>query len=114
GLEPAPIVDLQLRVGTHAVAARIFGRRRWQRRWIRGTQISAPEPFSTMPLDWTYAFGGRADVGGRRVPNLDNPLGRGYVLDEQAVDGVELPNIEEPERLIRHWTDMPRPLAFSP
>ncbi|HLT38057.1 MAG TPA: DUF2169 domain-containing protein, partial [Enhygromyxa sp.] len=113
-LRPATQLDVGLRVGELDVTARVFGRRRWQMRWLRGPQIGAPDSFETMLLDWSHAFGGRALVDGRKVPNLDNPLGRGYVLDIKQIDGVELPNLEEPDRLIRRWSDQPRPFAFSP
>ena len=113
-LRPARQLDVRLRVGELDVSARVFGKRTWQRRWLRQPQISATELFDRTPLDWSNAFGGRALVGGRKVPNLDNPVGRGYVLDEAQIDGVELPNIEEPDRLIQRWSDQPRPLAFTP
>ena len=113
-LRPAPELDVRLRVGELDVAARVSGKRTWQARWLRAPQIGPAELFETMPLDWSHAFGGRAIAGGRRVPNLDNPVGRGYVLDAKQLDGVELPNIEEPDRLIQRWSDQPRPLAFTP
>jgi hypothetical protein len=96
----------------------------------RGEAIgfSAPEPFTTMPLSWERAYGGRdeyaeaktefvPDVGLRspRLPsNLGsiayprNPHGRGFFIDidRERLAGTPVPNLEDagdpvrPERLL--------------
>jgi hypothetical protein len=115
GGRPVEQLDVRLRVGDSLDAVgRVFGRRRWQARLLRQPHISKPEPFEAMPLDWAHAFGGHARSQGREVPFPANPHGRGYILDRKAVDGVELPNLEDPDRLITRWANAPRPLAFAP
>ena len=54
---------------------------------------SEPETFTEMPVQWTRAFGG-PDVA-------DNP------------HGIALPNIEDPDALIKSTTDKPHPVGLS-
>ena len=91
----------------------VIGDRVWRRRWPSFV-ASDPEPFERMPLDWSRAFGGRARVRGTEVPLLDNPSGRGYVLDPAAAEGVALPNLESVDDRLRHPLDAPAPVAFAP
>lgn len=61
-------------------------------------RLSDPQPFDTMPLSWTRAYGGEGH------PN--NPLGKG--AQETLVDGIRthlMPNIEWPHRLITNIQD---------
>ncbi len=91
----------------------VIGDRWWRRTW-RGYAPSDPQPFVEMPLGWDRAYGGYAKVRGGELPNLDNLLGTGYVLDEAAAEGVKLPNVEDPAQLIRELGDRPRPVSFCP
>ncbi|RZL64502.1 MAG: DUF2169 domain-containing protein [Variovorax sp.] len=62
--------------------------------WIDG-RATAPQPFESMRLDWSRAFGGPAFA--------DNPLGIGHA--PEAVNGLmvqRLPNVEDPHRRIDH------------
>ncbi|PCJ86087.1 MAG: hypothetical protein COA54_09625 [Thiotrichaceae bacterium] len=72
----------------------IFGDREWQ-----GGIPSQPQPFSTMPLDYSLAF------GGNDYPN--NPDGKGFN------DGV-LPNIEDPSQLLTSNTSKILPAGLGP
>jgi len=58
-----------VKVGQWSKGLKVVGRR---------TSSSKPIPFSSMPLDWTHAYGGPGDP--------DNPVGKGRV-------GSELPNL---------------------
>lgn len=91
----------------------VIGDRRWRRRWP-GWGATDPEPFTEMPMSWQRAFGGHARVNGAELPCVDNRLGKGYVLDPAAAEGVELPNIESCPGLIRNVWDQPRPVSFCP
>ncbi|WP_181197409.1 DUF2169 domain-containing protein [Enhygromyxa salina] len=91
----------------------VIGDRQWQKRWP-GWTASDPAPFVEMPITWARAFGGHAVVNGSEVPCVDNQLGRGYVLDPRAAEGVALPNIENPGELIQAIEDRPRPVSFCP
>ncbi len=66
-----------------------------------------PIPFTEMPLCWERAFGGPSTA--------DNPVGLG--LGKSVVNGkavIRLPNIEDPEKLIRGKRDRPAPICSTP
>jgi hypothetical protein len=78
------------------------------RRWERGDKPSAPEPFVRMPLAWDRAFGG---------PRFEaNPVGIGHAdaLRRARREPVPLPNLEDPERLLRVPAQTPAPACFAP
>ncbi len=68
------------------------------RSWQSGVPTS-PAPFERMPLVWERAFGGAATT--------TNPVGRG------AVGGL-LPNLEDPDHLVRSPRETPAPVCFAP
>lgn len=110
---PVTAMDVSLSVGDFARGLTVTGARRWVQ---AGKRLSpgAPEPFTSLPLTWEHAFGGAADLEGKQVPNPDNPKGKGFILNEAAAEGVELPNVEDPDTPIRSWEDRPRPACFAP
>jgi uncharacterized protein YjbI with pentapeptide repeats len=68
-------------------------------RELRGGAPTAPAPFARMPLRYERAFGG---------PGHDaNPVGAGLA-------GARLPNLEQPDRMIRGKGDRPAPACFAP
>lgn len=70
--------------------------------------VSAAEPVTTVPLRWELSFGGLDDAR--------NPIGRGLDL-EAGPDGqprIAMPQIEWPERRVRHPKDRPPPANFAP
>jgi hypothetical protein len=111
---------------------------RLKRLWVQGDRqarhvpdappvFTDPEPFDTLPLRYERAYGG-TDVfsdarGAFAYPR--NPTGRGFVVANtpQAVDGLPLPNIEDPndlitpERLITtdyaRWAEQPAPAGLG-
>ncbi len=92
----------------------VFGERQWRRRGRRWRQTE-PETFSTLPVTWAHAFGGVATSLGAPIPHMGNPHGKGYVLEPGPhIDGLSLPNIEDPEHLIGEPEDAPCPFGFSP
>ena len=89
--------------------------------------ISDPVPFTTMPIRYERAYGGK-DLRSR--PDAPfyyprNPLGRGAALYNirEAVEGLRLPNIEDPDDLLtperivledeRNWNNQPLPQGFG-
>lgn len=69
--------------------------------------VSAPEPVTMVPLRWELSFGGMDDPR--------NPLGRGLDL-EPGPDGSEriaMPQIEWPDRRMRHPKDRPPPANLA-
>lgn len=88
----------------------VFGNRTWD-----GGKITSPEPFERMPLIYERAYG-----GGDRGAEYDqlyeqNPIGTGYSADTRAsrLDGVYLPNIEDPSALIRSLSCNPAPAGVE-
>ncbi|MCA9607959.1 MAG: DUF2169 domain-containing protein [Myxococcales bacterium] len=93
---------------------------------------SAPIPFTTMPLTWTHAYGGTAEVwwdDHTRVP-LQHPVNRaGLGFDAEGfARGMEahcppgyprlteerrLPNVEDPAHAIVTWADDPVPTCWA-
>jgi hypothetical protein len=105
-------------------------------------RFGGPEPFERMPLCWTRAYGGVAPYDGPPPPCEDvldlyrriafpgnryprNPIGRGWALRNQAalLDGLELPNLEDPSHRIsvedgfpssaEEWHRQPIPASFG-
>lgn len=89
-------------------AVRVFGDREWIA-GFGGLQMSAPKPFLKVPLDLSYAYGGKSQWDGLEIGWPDNPSGKGLYFDEAGANNGGLPNIEEIDQLIRNWDD--RPLA---
>ncbi len=121
----------------------VFGKRLVE--WSQGgPRLSRPEPFTEMPLLYQNAYGGldnrvpipaqleedymRTVALGMQFdhPGLypRNPVGKGYLVLPDPIDGVELPNLEDPadmltaERLITRkpelWYRQPLPWCFEP
>jgi hypothetical protein len=96
-------------------ALQVFGDRYW-----RNGRITAPEPFQTMPLIYERAYGGAHTVQGEDgqkniLLEERNPVGLGFrgERNEQELEGLPLPNIEDPEHLIQTPEDKPRPAGFG-
>ncbi len=126
-------------VGEKSKRIRVWGRRfiQWQG---REASIGPPEPFEKMPVTNANAYGGydgRVSPGPEpysfeMVQKLEadhpglyprNPFGKGYVVLNRAHEGIELPNLEDPdqplnaENLIvkdpRRWYQQPLPWCFE-
>jgi hypothetical protein len=116
-VRPVPSLDVSLDVGRLHKVVRIWGDRAWFRT-VGGAAMSDPIPFSRMPLVYERAFGGGdlavADPAARpRDPR--NPVGVGFTsaAEPERVDGVRLPNLEDPEALIASPADRPAPAGFG-
>ena len=114
---PAAATSLSatLSVGTLAKTVLVFGDRHWDKGFA-GFWISDPVPFSVMPLCWERAFGGW-DRTDSTSPAWEprNPLGTGYSRRGSAktLEGLPLPNFEDPGNVIRSWSDRPVPQGFG-
>lgn len=109
--------DVSLSVGRLTVAARVHGDRRWSL-LLGFARITPPEPFEKIPLVWERAFGGiqpTKDREGVEGAEPRNPVGTGYVKKKRRsfVDGLRLPNIEDPRRPIRRLGQKPPPVGFG-
>jgi hypothetical protein len=133
GGAPVPEMTVGLRVGTHEQRMRVVGDRKWVE-GPHGLAATKPVAFTTMPLVWQRAFGGRCEVWIDKDAMMPfahdlNPLGRGFdprpgavalcrqlrapegfpVLDDPAL----LPNLEQPDAPIRARDDAPIPWCWA-
>jgi hypothetical protein len=115
GGRPASQTDVSLTAGSLRKTIRVFGDRVWEHSGL-GHSISRPRPFDKMPLVWERAFGGTDRKGAEPHGEPRNPVGAGYRArdGEKALDDLPLPNLEDPENLIRSWKDTPPPACFAP
>ena len=107
GGKPAQQCKVTFAVGSRARTLAVFGNRRWEKSLLRW-QISAPEPFTRMPLRYENSFGGRKFAA--------NPIGKGFA-EEKPEEGEAvwpLPNIEDPAILIESRRSRPHPAGFGP
>lgn len=113
--EPVTELDVALRVGATERRARVFGDRVW-RRGLWGLRISAPAPFVRMPLCYERSLGGWLPRAlGRDASAVErNPVGRGLYPSVSEAEGQPLPNLEDPQALIRSPEDHPLPQGFGP
>lgn len=116
-------VDVTLGVGPLRKTVRAFGARHY-RRGIGAPSISSPAPIDRVPLSFERAFGGwdvRDEDPAKHAYEPRNPVGKGFLRIDPAdgpaslgeVDGVALPNLEDPAHLIRDVHDRPLPCAFG-
>ncbi len=109
-----PLVDVALQVGNLKKTMRVFGDRHWDfTSDLLAPSISLPIPFNSMELTYERAFGGMDPLTGGRC--LENPLGRGYFdkKSSKSINNAPLPNLEDPDYLIKNWDDHPRPVGFG-
>jgi hypothetical protein len=110
---PAPASPLRVKVGrTFDHKIFVFGDRVWQGRG-RWLTASAPKPFTSMPLDLAHAYGGKLLWDGLEVSHPSNHLGKGFARDAQDAAGKALPNLENPDQLMRAWNDTPDPVGVA-
>jgi hypothetical protein len=104
-------MDVGVSVGAVKKQVRIFGDRHWQ-----AGRITAPAPFKTMAMVYEKAFGGLHVVENKLdSAETRNPVGRGFAGKRKAeeMNGVPLPNLEDPTQLIREYSDTPNPACFA-
>ncbi len=120
-----PSASVRLRVGATTRTLSVTGDRQWIRRG-RDWLPTPAAPWDSMPICWSLAFGGSAELppgphgpgglphpGGRGTYPW-NPGGKGFSLGEAAAEGQPLPNIEWADDLVRSPLDRPRPAGLAP
>ncbi|MCI0640692.1 MAG: DUF2169 domain-containing protein [Gemmataceae bacterium] len=109
-------LDVKLRVGPLEKIVRVVGDRKWVKGAL-GVSATDPKPFERMPLIWERAFGGtdRTDPDpAKHTLEPRNPVGIGMRQKDNGLgDGVPLPNLEDPKRLLRGYGDAPPPAGFG-
>jgi hypothetical protein len=143
-----PSFEASVRVGSTTKRLLVMGDRRCALGAKGAVRFSKPEPCDRIPLRYDRAYGGvdAAAQGQRGAPFNDlrpyvasdlrdvqaspyayprNPAGCGYLIDAtaKALDGLRLPNLEDPDdplspdRLVaghwRKWPDMPVPAGVD-
>lgn len=109
-------VNVGLRVGNLQKVATIFGDRLWFRS-VGRVSMTRPQPFEAIPLIWDRSFGG----WDRSNPEPDkhtfeprNPVGTGFHgKGGKFEEGIRLPNIEDPNHLVKGNGDHPVPHGFG-
>lgn len=106
-----------LRVGTMVKQFDVVGDRVWHDGLV-DIGISAPRPFTRMPISYGVAFGGveRNEDSTECKVYAPNPVGRGWrsSLKGGRLDGQPLPNTEEPGLQVVSPVGVYRPMAFGP
>jgi hypothetical protein len=106
-------IDVRFSVAEKQKTLRVTGKRVW-----KNGSISNPEPFRSMPLVYEYAFGGKHEIDPDE-PNIlaveANPVGRGFRGKRRGgeLEGMSLPNVEDPQCLIANAGDKATPAAFA-
>jgi uncharacterized protein YjbI with pentapeptide repeats len=99
---PQPACRVRLQMGGVDRTLYVFGDRTWKL-----TGPTDPEPFASMPLNWSRAFGGEGFA--------KNPLGKGAKpVKGEAGETHPMPNVEDPQHLVRSTRDRPDPAALGP
>ncbi|MEN9866694.1 MAG: hypothetical protein RL748_2284 [Pseudomonadota bacterium] len=109
--EPVTELEAGFSIGNVQKTLRVVGNRVWQ-----NGQPSAPQAFFEMPLHFGLAFGGEREVNAEQKINecyQQNPVGRGFSSDEQALEGKLLPNLEAIEQRINRTNLAWQPAALS-
>ena len=104
--------NVGFRVGNITKELIVFGDRVWKSTAL-GLVMTDPEPFERLPVIWERAYGGSADRE-RKVWDIRNPVGTGFISRRADAPGTKLPNVEHPDSLIRAWDDRPVPAGFGP
>jgi len=131
---PTQFLMVSLTVGTVERRLAVLGDRQWEGEGP-GARITPPQPFATMPLTWSRAFGGRKDIlidveSPIEVSEPNNPDGKGFDHIGQGRQAAEifkppapfpqfepvreLPNLEDPLHPITSWDDRPLPVCWAP
>ena len=110
-------LDVTVAVAERSKTVRVFGDRKWNG-GILGVSISAPVPFESMPLVYERAFGGthKTDPDSETaLAEERNPIGVGFRGKRKPKEmvGEPLPNLEDPERLIKKPGDPVTPAGFG-
>jgi hypothetical protein len=110
---PVTQLDVSIAVADRKKTLRVFGDRRWEK-GLFGMRMSEAAPFENMPLVYERSFGGMHVVNRDKnevVFEPRNPVGRGFAgkRKKDEIDGMKLPNLEDPTSLITKPSHKPAP-----
>lgn len=132
--KPRQEMDVSLELGNHRWSLSVTGDRTWLHT-SNGWEMTQPADFIRMPLTWSRAFGGIAEVWIDQSSPVDvrhqwNDAGRGFDPKHQ-VEGLErtlgcppgfprsayermAPNVELPSARVHQPDDNPEPYCWAP
>ncbi|MFH0878510.1 MAG: DUF2169 domain-containing protein [Lentisphaerota bacterium] len=113
--EPVTQMTVSVAIGAWSRRLAVFGPRFWFKRLWQFVP-SDPQPFTEMPIILENAYGGETvDEKGEAAVSPMNPVGKGYTFPNKKsqVEGVPLPNIEDPAHLISDIQEKPDPVGFG-
>ncbi len=128
GSKPVTMMDVGIQVeGLGAKIIRVIGNRRCIYQAGRPPLFTSPEPFTEMEIRYENAYGGKDKKSFPDNPFHfpSNDMGKGMVLKnkKELVDGMELPNLEDPKDLLtpektildtqEMWPRQPMPQGFG-
>ncbi len=107
-------IDVSLKVNHTEKKIRVIGDRYWKcaSRFLP-VIFTKPKPFIIMELVYEKAFGGVDETGGGFCP--ENLVGCGFYKKKRKniLNNARLPNLEDPDNLIKYWNDYPFPACFG-
>ena len=118
GARRQSVVEVSLDLGSVRKVVRVSGERRWVQAAGAWSISSPPVPFDRLPLIYERAFGGedRSDSDPARHAGDDrNPVGAGFATSDRKsrLEGLALPNLEDPRNPIKEWSDRPPVAGFG-
>lgn len=110
-------LDVSLSAGPLQKVVRVFGKRYWEKS-ATGWSMTDPEPFTSLPLVYEFAYGGEnpgTKEGERADFDQRNPVGKGYISSKSpdTKERIPLPNLELPDQLISKVRNHPEPAGFA-
>jgi hypothetical protein len=121
--EPVPQTEVGVQIDTYRKTLRVTGDRHCLFRPNAAPGFSDPVPFTEMPIEYDRAYGGQDLLSDPKAPFYypRNDRGIGVVLrnTKETVEGLALPNIEDPADLLtpdrvafehpERWSGQPLP-----
>lgn len=118
-----PRLDVFVEVAGRRKRLRVFGDRHCLYRSNAAPAFTEPEPFTELPIQYERAYGGRdiRSIPGQPFYYPRNHSGVGLALknSKEAIEGLPLPNIEDPDDLLspervvvgepERWHEQPLP-----
>jgi hypothetical protein len=111
GQRPVPRSQVAMTVAGRQKMILVSGDRVW-----RGGKPSEAKPFESIPLVWERAFGGVHQRGEKVMAEERNPVGCGFSGGRSAsdVEGLAVPNLEDPARPLQQIGESPTPACLAP
>ena len=114
--KPNPEWLLSVQIGRLKKILRILGPRYWQYSYLRGWQLSKPEPCEEVPIRYELSFGGTYYKAGKPTPYEYNPIGIGLIdlKHTNREKPIPAPQIEDPYQPIEKAGVTYKPCGLTP